>query len=216
RATKNALKSGSGDAGVVQQAQQVAREFIRGGMLADALDLMGIVVDLPPTQQRSVPTDVLGELTGVFYRQFATRPAKERYDLLKPWSLPTASRKSVRLLGAFVPTDAPPPVFGTPTVPPDGVVSTAGLLIDAARETGQLDALAAELKKLVDEKVENARPIHWLADVVRGQGAGVVKEIGEHIAEFKKKMDVPPPPPQTGPRYYYGPFMDQEQQQEVV
>jgi tetratricopeptide (TPR) repeat protein len=216
RATKNSLKSGSGDAGIVQQAQQVAREFIRGGMLADALELIGFAVDLPPTQQRYVSTDMLGDLTGVFYRQFVTRPAQERFDLLKPWSLPTTSRKSVRLLGAFVPTDAPPPAFATPKVPPDGVVSTAGLLIDAAKEIGQLDALATELKKLVDEKVENARPIHWLAELVRGQGSGVVNEIGERVAELKKKNDEPPPPPQTGPRYYYGPFGEQEEQKEIV
>ncbi|HTK78773.1 MAG TPA: DUF1583 domain-containing protein, partial [Gemmataceae bacterium] len=213
RATKNALKSGSGDASVVQQAQQVAREFIRGGLLPDALELMGIAADLPQNQQRYVSTDALADLTGVFFRQFVTRPAQERYDLLKPWTLPTAARKSVRLLGAFVPTDAPPPVFGTPTVPPDGVVSTVGLLVDAAKEIGQLDALAAELKKLADEKVENAKPLHWLAQIARGQGAGVAKDIGEHLAEFKKKMDVPPPPPQTGPRYY--PYME-EPQQEVV
>ena len=66
--------------------------------------------------------------------------------------MPVANRKSIRLFGSFVPADEPPPVFGKFVQPsPRGVVSSVSLLIDAAREVGKLDALAAELQKLADE-----------------------------------------------------------------
>ncbi|HEU0116494.1 MAG TPA: hypothetical protein VFQ80_17520, partial [Thermomicrobiales bacterium] len=126
--------------------QNVAWEYIRAGLLGDALDLFATVADLPEEQRTQMMRGSLYNLSAAFARQFGTRAAAERYDLLKKWTLPTPQRRSVRVLAAFVPTETPPAAFGKFTVPPDGVFSTPALLIDAAREVGKLDELAAEVR----------------------------------------------------------------------
>jgi hypothetical protein len=210
--TAAAMKNLRGGGVQQQQVQRVAQEYVRAGLLADALELMGTTADLPATQRRNLPADFLA-FGASFARQLAPRPAKERYDLLKTWTLPTAGRQSVRVLGALVTADAPPPAFGRIATPADGVLCTATLLIDAAREAGQLDALADELKKLSEQKVENAQTLFWLAQIARGQGSALAPAIQKHLKELVQKI-ANPPPPQTGRRYYPG--MEEEDTRESV
>src|SRR5204862_1804460 len=112
-----------------QQVQSATQAFVRAGLLADALELLSTAADMPANVQRGVSGDVLATLGASFARQFAARPAKERFDLLKPWTMPTEGRKSVRVLSTLVPIDAPPAAFGPVVVTPDGVLNTASLLI---------------------------------------------------------------------------------------
>ena len=68
--------------------------------------------------------------------------------------MPAANRQSIRMLTSFAPRDTPPPAFGKFSIDmfDDGTVSTAGLLIDAARAAGKLDELIAEVQELAGKK----------------------------------------------------------------
>jgi tetratricopeptide (TPR) repeat protein len=184
------------------QMQRVAWEYIRAGLLDDALELFGTVADLPAEQRAQVPRETFFNLAAAFARQLGTRPAAERYDLLKRWTLPVTQRRSVRILGAFVPTETPPAAFGKFTAPPAGVLSMPGLLIDAAREAGKLDELATEVRSHAEnkEKIENADVLYALIQIERGQGAAVEDILKQHIEQVRKKMAAPPP---IRSSYYY-------------
>jgi tetratricopeptide (TPR) repeat protein len=203
------------------QIQNVAWEYIHAGLLSDALDLLGTIVDLPMEQQAQVPKQALFTLTAAFARHLLTRPAAERYELLKNWTLPTPQRRSVRILGAFVSTEMPPAAFGI--FPREawqrgdgasGVLSTPALLIDAAREAGKLDELAAEVRSLTRYKVraqtelgherliENADVFYALIQITRGQGAAVEDIVKQRLEQLRKKMAAPPP---IRSPYYGGP-----------
>ncbi|MBX6316098.1 MAG: hypothetical protein IRY99_24770, partial [Isosphaeraceae bacterium] len=177
--------------------QRAAREYIRVGMLSDALDMLGQYADTPTTTRYGVPD--MGNIVTPLLRMLAAQPVPERYALLREWTMPASNRKSIRLLACALPADAPPQVFGTFPIPdqaqallgPDmaensGVASTAGLLIDAARQIGQLDELAEDAQKAADQKLENARALLILVQRARGQGAAVeplVKELRDELAE---------------------------------
>ena len=75
--------------------------------------------------------------------------AGDRFDRLRPWSLPTATRKSVRVIAGFGPAD------GSTTE----IIDNISVLIAAAKAAGKLDALAAEAKALADQKIENGRAL---------------------------------------------------------
>ncbi len=191
-----------GQSQLVQQMQNVVRAYIRAGLLGDALDLLGMVVDLPAEQQAQVPRDALNYLVAGFARQFDVLPAPRRYELLKSWTLPTLVRRSVRVLGGFVPTEAPPAAFGKYRVPRGGVLNTPDLLIEAARDTGKLDELAAEVQQLAAKKVENADTLHALIQIARGQGASVEDAVKQHLERVRKTLAAPPPV--RSPYYYPG------------
>jgi tetratricopeptide (TPR) repeat protein len=195
--------------------QNVAWEYIRAGLLGDALDLFATVVDQPEEQRAQMMRGSLYNMCAAFARQLATRPAAERYDLLKKWTLPTPQRRSVRIFGAFVPTETPPAAFGKFTAPPDGVLSTPGLLIDAAREIGKLDELAAEVRSHAErgnegkgDKIENADVLYALIQIARGQGATVENILKQHLEQVRKKMAAPPP---IRSPYFGGPQQDGQQ-----
>ncbi|HTU17039.1 MAG TPA: DUF1583 domain-containing protein [Gemmataceae bacterium] len=200
-ALRSLVRNG-GQSPLIYKMQDVTQEYIRAGLLAEALNLFGMAVDLPAEQRAQIPRTILNNLLAAFAQQLGKRPAAERYDLLKSWTLPTLLRRSVRVLGAFVPAETPPDAFGKFTAPPNGVLSALGLLIEAARETGKLDELASEVQKLDANKIENADVLYALIQVARGQSdstAGVVKQ---HLAQLRKKMAAPPPI--RSPYYYDG------------
>jgi tetratricopeptide (TPR) repeat protein len=196
-----------GDYGPHRRKQVVARigaEYVRAGLLTDALDMLGQVADAPQTRYGG--DQPLGGLAAALASQIRARPAAERYELLQGWVMPTDTRKSVRLLAAFVPTDGPPAVFAG-VLPlssrgagqgeggqadgalhqADDVVSTASLLVEAAREAGTLDELSEQLQTAADEKVENARVLHLLAQIARGQPEAVAPVVKHLAAEIPKK-----------------------------
>jgi hypothetical protein len=90
--------------------------------------------------------------------------------------LPTGQPR-VRLIGASVSAVAPPPEFGPLAAPPAEVVSTFGLLVEAARELGKLGELAAEVRPRADQKVENAQQLLWLIQIAQGQQAAVKTQL---------------------------------------
>ena len=149
-----------------QNLQAIAREYANAGQWSDALDTLGEFVDAPA--YRGGDPSIGNVLTKVA-RQLSARPARERYDVLKSWTLPASNRRSVRLLATYVPEDVPPAVFGdfkTSTFEA-GVAGTAGMLIAAAREAETLDDLAREVATLAEQKVENAETLLILTHIAR-------------------------------------------------
>ena len=131
-------------------------------------------------------------------------PAEHRYLLLKTWTLPKDSRHSVRLLAVLVPHDGPPPEFNavpSRDVARQGVLSSADLLIDAAREAGKLDELADDLLDLSDLGVENAETLHMLVEIACGHGPEVREQITHHRAGLPAKLTQSR---QESPRNYQG------------
>jgi tetratricopeptide (TPR) repeat protein len=156
---------------------QAAAEYVRAGRLDDALDMMGQFADTPTSPRFGQPG--VGNVVLPLLRMIAALPAPGRYETLKSWTMPEANRKSVRLLATTLPPDAPPAAFGVTPVgdgsdpAAGGVASSFGLMIDAARQLGRLDALADEAGSLAEQKVENADVLLVLVQVALGRGAAV-------------------------------------------
>ena len=183
--------------------QKVAAEALNAGLVDDALESMGQVADIPYSRYGTVSD---GEVVPLLLRLIEQRPAAERYELLHKWSMPTANRKSIRLLAGFVNEASPPSAFGSfPLVAPAGltsrgdgagVASTTGLLIASAAEAGKLDALAAEVEELATQKVENAGFLRTLILLARNEPAKAEPAIKTLLAEIKEKFK-PEKQPQT-------------------
>lgn len=176
-----------------------ASEYLRARQWADALEMLGQAADIVPSRYQQVSLD--GPVAALARQAAASTPG-ELYDRLEKWTLPTATRKSVRLLGAFAATTSPPAVFGVPALPPmstSGVVDSASLLIAAARAEGKLDALAVALRPLAEQNLENARSLQILVEIARGRGAVVEATAKTFAAELSKK--VPLKEAVTGPVY---------------
>jgi tetratricopeptide (TPR) repeat protein len=166
-----------------RQIQQAAAEFIQAGLLADALEALAQFADMA---RPSGGESVLARLDYALYRQLLARPAKERYELLRTWMMPTPSRKAIRLYGAYLPTDEVPAAFaplrgaaGGPAAPgsqhplTEGILDFTTLLLDAAREVGKLDELAAEAGKAAEDKAVNGEYFLIRVELARGRAEAV-------------------------------------------
>jgi hypothetical protein len=175
-----ALKTGNarsdGQDYLYQQLPLIAYEYFRAGQLAEGLEVTGLVAEVRAARRGQVigfSFDLVNGLMATFRRVIAGRPAQKRYTLLKAWTVPSAGPPRVRLIGASVTATTPPHEFGPPAAPPAEVVSTFGLLIEAARELGKLSDLAAVVRPLADQKVENAEQLLGLVQIAQGQQAAV-------------------------------------------
>ncbi len=126
-----------------------AREFARGGLLADALDVLAKYVDA--TSPAAATDELALAPAWLIVRRLLveTLSAEERYQQLLEWTLPPDDRTAVRLIGCFVPHDDRPEIFATDLYrswPKDEVSSNFDLLVDAARELQRLDALRRQLE----------------------------------------------------------------------
>ena len=150
---------------------KVAAEFARAGQLDDALDQLGQYADAPANTNYGQIADGRSAVLQTA-RLLAALPAEERYRKLRAWTMPTTDRKSVRWIIETGSDPRPPAPFPAPRPSDDrGVVATPSMLIEAARATGQLDALADEARSLSDQKVENAPKLLAQIDLVRGRTA---------------------------------------------
>ena len=148
---------------------EVAREYLRAGDLKQASLLLGEAADLNLPFD-DTKEDGLASAAAGWHRRLATLDAEERFELLRDWTMPTESRKSVRVLTTIVPADAPPEVFARAlgerprrdsfTVAEVGGVSglfcSAWELTRAADEVGRLRRLTAEISALADADVPHA------------------------------------------------------------
>jgi hypothetical protein len=167
---------------------RVAAAFARRGVVPDALEMLGRYADLAPTRyQESSPNGTIAALA----RGLGGLPTVERYRLLKDWTLPTAERKGVRSLVAYLSeSNVPPAVFGaTNVIPPGGIIATPGLLIEAAREAGKLDELADEVRALDPQAVDDARPLLALVEIARGKEGDAASIVEVLAVEHEKAIE---------------------------
>ncbi len=177
---------------------RVAVEFARAGRLDDALDQLGQYADAPTTLNYGAISDG-GAAVQQSARLVVALPAAERYRRLRDWTLPTADRKSVRWISETGGEPRPPAPFPSPKPVDDrGVVASSTLLIDAAREAGQLDALAASVRPLAEQKVENAPRLLAQIDLALGRAKEVRAEVDARQAELKKESSTEPTNPRRG------------------
>jgi len=175
-----------GDYGLYVRKQNLARvavEAARFGRADDALDFLGRFADAPAYRGGGDPP--AGIPLAAIARSLATRPARERFDRLKAWTLPAGNRGTVRMLTAFVPEGGPPAVFGTMPEPGGaaGVVGNVPLLIAAAREVEELDALVKEVRPLADRGVANAPALLLLLQVAQGRDVSFVPRLKVRLAD---------------------------------
>ena len=163
----------SGDYGSYLRREYVARvahEYAKAGQIDDALDLLGQYADAPNTANYGDRSDVAATLSRTL-RLLAGAPPEDRYRKLKGWTMPTENRRSIRWLVKLAHEPMVPSPFVAPKPVADrGAVGPPLALVQAARELGRLDALAAELKPLAEAKVENAAVLLALVELGRGDG----------------------------------------------
>jgi hypothetical protein len=151
-----------------------ASEFARAGLWADVWDMAGRIADkLPSAGEDRLPAGLWEELT----RQAAALPAARRCAHWKAWSMPTSTRRSIRAYHAFA---------GEQANQLDGggeFLSSLRLLVEA----GRLEELSAELTKLAEARVENAAPALLLAQVLRGPGPSLEKDLDAFQAELTRR-----------------------------
>jgi predicted Zn-dependent protease len=166
--------------------QAALAESVAAGQWSDAWDFLGQWLDRAPSPfsgQFSSGGQFLDTDYDRMTAKLATWPVAARYEFLKDWVLPSGRRMSLRLGSR---TDIL--VDGTPEGEASrrGPSSTFELLIETAREAGRLDALAAAVRPLVEQKMAQAEPFALLIDIARGRfddAAPRVRRRAEELAQ---------------------------------
>ncbi|MDZ4849185.1 MAG: DUF1583 domain-containing protein [Pirellulaceae bacterium] len=147
--------------GLYKQANDtalLASEAARVGMPSVALDFMGRATDYQ-VERYSRP-NVRLPLTATL-RQLRTQSAAERFKAWRLWTMPASDRLTIRLAFEFVSPTVAPTAFlkihpaNGPPLDTDLLCNWIELL-DAARETGNLDKLKTEAQQAFDQKIPNA------------------------------------------------------------
>ena len=155
--------------------QVVAVEYAGAGLWPDLLESLGRLAD---ADSDFLDARLARARAGRARLHLKTLPAPERYEMLRAWTFPTSSRRSVRMLSAVLlggraaaglrPSGRPATSACRPRAQ-GGLVSIPLLLIEAARESGRLDALAEAIKEPAEQKVENAESLALLVEIARGR-----------------------------------------------
>jgi hypothetical protein len=80
---------------------------------------------------------------------------------------------------------------GVATASDKFVVSTADLLIDAAREANRLDELAAAVKDAADKRLNQAQALSWLVSMARGDAGAVEGELKQLSIDYPNRLSNP-------------------------
>lgn len=185
--------------------QREALAHLVGDELEEALDVLGKATD-QSENEGIAGGNHLSAAAGGLHRKLAQLSTDEQYDLLHDWTLPTDSRKTVRMLTAVVPVDAPPKAFARALGerPRDdtfsvsqingvrGLFSTGWVLVNSAADVGRLSRLISELEPLAADKVPNAEAlllIARLADSNAGDLSDVLRKRTEDIRKAGPQPD---------------------------
>ncbi len=164
----------------------VATEFALHGQLADALDMLGQYEDLPLSANYGLMSN--GRAVRAVLDLLDALPVAERYKIVKTWMLPSENRRSVRwevtLVNANVGNQGNTAANGKHGE--RGLYAMSTVLIDAAKELKQLDALAHEVRPLVEKKVEHADDLMNQIEIVRGNTKDAVAVLNARSIELKK------------------------------
>ncbi len=118
------------------------------------------------------------------------KPAAERFAFLKGWVLPSDPKKPVR----FVAVEAPPNGEFQRWSATRALTNTFSLLIDAARESGQLDALAEALKPLEEARARDADALSLMVAIARGRTDGLAPRVLDRVKGLAIPKDAVPSP----------------------
>ena len=125
-----------------QQLERVAAEFARAGLWTDALAALGRFVDAPAYSGGDPPVD--DTLVRVL-RQLDGKPAAERYETLRAWTMPTKDRRLVRILTSVAARDTAPEVFSH--AEPAGKPPAAAGIHCAAQQTEVFSTATALIER---------------------------------------------------------------------
>jgi len=201
-------------AGNFDMHQTVAREFLKLGWVEDALREFGYQADNPNDSATNTNNEnMAGQprmepmLPGSFERLavlLLQMPAAKRYEVLKTWTLPTKSRKSIRYYVGASPKEIPPEIFGKPpSFPAHRSLSTMLILADAAKEAGKGEELIAEVERLANDKVENAETFKVLVYLAQGKGKDIEPAVKAFAESAHKRLTEKREQPLGFNRYYY-------------
>ncbi|MDB5388547.1 MAG: tetratricopeptide repeat protein, partial [Planctomycetaceae bacterium] len=193
------LYSRSGaDYALYQQRVELARIVSTIGAAQDLplmLEYLGRLLDTP------ISSDYGGanfNITPIWHLAWHIKAIKpdQRYALLKEWTLPKPNRQTLRFVRGFLRGQQIPTSFLTPEevalgAPPEmQYVSNFSLLVEAAKEAGQLDELQAAADRAVVEKIPLAEGLSILVAIARGDTAAAAKVQGL-IAAAQLRMKAP-------------------------
>ena len=137
----------------------IATDYASAGLTREAIDLLAQVADARWPDR--YPDENPGAVLAILEANLKGRPAQERYELWRAWSLPNDGVKSMRMLTGSV---AGKSEISNLKSQISDLKSTAFLLVEAARESDRL----AELDAFVEEQMKQ-RPsdrIHVLLALI--------------------------------------------------
>ena len=133
-------------------------------------------------------------------RFLATLPAAERYQLLKDWVLPPGPGAMMRTAMCYVPVEFPPEIFfsgvrlpepnaaivrgGQACPSSDGVICFVEMLVEAARESGKLEELAAAAEEEA-KRTDMADTLASLVSFALHHATGLASQADEIIAPWR-------------------------------
>ncbi|MFV0443068.1 MAG: DUF1583 domain-containing protein [Planctomycetaceae bacterium] len=173
---------------------KVSKEAAILGSTETALDYLGRASDFSHRNYSRPSTEsALAAITSHVRR----RPVAEQYALWRDWTLPTESRRTVRLLVETVaPNQTPleflPPEQQKQPFPDRDVLSNANELMDAAEATGKLAELRPLVERAYQEQLANAEFLWPLLLIRLGDleaATPVLNELSKNIRERNAKKD---------------------------
>lgn len=174
-----------------EELMKIAGEYAHAGLRTESLDCLGQFADLPVS--RNYGQNNPGRAGALILRGLAALPAAEQYELLKQWTLPTAERKSVRVVACLLPGDSAPAEFDPLRgAAPRGArqtqpFSTADLLTSAAQQVGKLNELQQLVKSHSDQNLENAKFLLSLVEVAIGEDSAT-SNLNAYLEERRKAL----------------------------
>ncbi len=76
-----------------QTLRTIAAEYAHAGLLPDLLKALGDFLDAPAVARITAAIRPMDDLLVILAGQLASQPAKERYETLKAWTMPTPKRR---------------------------------------------------------------------------------------------------------------------------
>ncbi len=162
---------------------QTVIRFLRDGQLEKAFTTLNAIADRVPDADL-IDEGRLSSACGCLHRALSQLNSEAQFDVLSKWSMPADGPPRIRILTALVPTISPPQEFAralgerprSTSFPiasvgeVRGVFSTGWSLVVAARESGKLKRLIADLSQLADRGVPNADALLAFAQIADGRG----------------------------------------------
>ncbi len=185
-----------GDYGLYQQQQDLARTAqVAGtsGLVDLALNYIGRANDIPATGYGRIGMD---QPVYSILRQLAARSPEDRYATLSAWTLPAENRQLVRFEMAWNRSQQIPAFFlgevaaQTPEQP-GLTLSTFEQLVAAAKDSGKLNDLAAQLSAAAQEDLPNAKILQLYILMQQGDVEKALPLFKELTSTMEKRLTPP-------------------------